>query len=201
MFKRLSSILLMALLLTAGSAPAWAIRQGISLEVGGGSGDAEWDADVNDWAIDSRSFAIGYVMDSAPEPTQLFNYRLKAGLIWQDLESDDKDRLNLDSTGIFIENIFGFALLRNDDYRWWLGPSVRVGLFSGDDDRHHIDLDYAELAIGVVSGVNIKSGNLILSPSMGLRFSGMLGDGENGPVEDDWSANAGNLFFDLSVLF
>ena len=226
MKKSLYLFTMILLILLLGSQTAFAGKHGVFLDLSSGSGDAEWDSDIYSWDVDSDSFAIGYIFDSNPEPNRVFNYRLNVGVIRQDLEDDYGD--TIESTGIYAENIFGFALIRNEHFRWWAGPLVRLGVYSGEAsgeesgvDYHYsykLDAKYVEFGLGLVTGMNFTVGRTIISPSLGVRFSGYAVAGEISEKEsyegiygggyewtDEWSedmeATTTSFFFNLAILF
>jgi hypothetical protein len=194
---------------------ALAVGIGGYVDVSGGSGDYEWDSDVQRWDIDTSAAAVGFVLDTAPMNERTFNYRLNAGLAAQDVEADDG--INLEAGGIYAENIFGFALIRNENVRWWLGPLVRVGIYSGETDTFNIsggtrqiDFDYIEFGFGAVTGVNFNiNDRVILAPSLGFRICAFAGTGEINDYiggwhyyfEEDFSGNATSAFANFAVLF
>lgn len=190
-------MILLILLLCSQS--SFAARHGIFLDLASGSGDAEWDSDTDSWDTDSTSLAIGYVFDTDPDPSKTFNYRLHVGLISHDLEDDYGD--TLESIGIYAENIFGFALIKKEDFRWWAGPLVRLGFYSGEIDKYDLDVKYAEFAFGLATGMNFMAGNTIISPSLGVRFTGYAGEGDSFGYTEDFVASSTNLFLNLSLLF
>ena len=179
----------------------------------GRSGEIEWENDFNSRDVDSKAAAFGFVLDTAPTNEKAFNYRLNVGFARHEFEDVDK----IKSKGIYAENIFGFALIKNEALRWWAGPLVRVGFYSGDTDTIQIvpgtlektEVDYAEFGVGAVTGLNVKVGNVILSPSIGVRFSGYAGEGEittqNGfgtsSFKEDFEASSTNIFANFALLF
>jgi hypothetical protein len=144
-----------------------------------------------------------------------FNYRLNAGLAAQNIEDDFG--FEIEAGGIYAENIFGFALIRDENVRWCLGPLVRVGIYSGETDpiniggvTQQIDFDYAEVGIGAVTGVNFNiNDRLILSPSIGFSVCGFAGTGEINEYvggvhyywEEDISGGTTSAFANFAVLF
>lgn len=181
---------------------AFAVGLGAYIEGSAGSGEAEWDSDTTAWDIDSSGGAIGFVLDTSPTNKSNFNYRLNIGITAQDWEDDAG--YTLEAAGITIENTFGFALNKTEKFRWWLGPLVRVGFFSGETDTPiKIDVNYFEFGIGAATGLNFNINNkVVLSPSLGFRISGYAGTGEwpNG-YEEDIEGNTTTGFFNLAVLF
>ena len=212
--KRPFSILIsVCFIFLLASSTAFAVGFGAFIDVSGGSGEAEWASDYDSWDIDSSSFSGGFVFDTSPTNRSPFNYRLNVGVSSQKLQDDAG--IDLKSTGIYIENIFGFAIVKNENFRWWIGPLVRVGYYSGKTDTiqygyysFKTEVDYAEFGIGAVTGINFKAGNVIISPSVGLRFTGFYGNGDTKyrdiygthSDEDDIDGYTTTAFANLAVL-
>lgn len=197
----------------AGRAEA-ALAMGPYLDLSSGDGTFEWDSQWNDFDVDSRSGAIGFALDSAPTGPANFNYRLNVGLERQDLEDEFGDTLEMG--GFVVESVFGFALVRQQDFRWWVGPLVRIGFYSGETDvyydsngdRSRTEADLVEFGIGIATGINFRIGpHAYLAPSVGIRFIGAAGEGtvknfdRHTQFEDDLSGNTTNVFVNLSLLF
>jgi len=197
--KKTTCLLFVIMILLLGAQSSFAGKHGIFLDLATGSGDAEWDSDTSSWDIDSSSIAIGYVFDTDPDPSKVFNYRLNVGVIRHDIEDDYG--VTLESVGIYAESIFGFALVRKNDFRWWAGPLVRLGFYSGEVDDSDMDANYAEFALGLVTGMNFTAGSTVVSPSLGVRFTGYAGEGEYAGMSEDLEANSTNFFFNLTFLF
>lgn len=164
---------------------------------GGGSGEMEVNDDFT-LDIDAKTGAFGFVLDTAPTNERVFNYRLNVGLARQEL---DWDGPKIKTDGIYVENIFGFAFVRNESFRWWAGPLVRVGYYAGEIQfaSGDEDVDYGEFGVGAVTGLNFKVGNTVISPSIGVRYSGFAGEVDS--VEDEIEGHASNVFANLAVLF
>ena len=109
------SSIFVLLLLTQNS---FAIGIGGFVDVSSGSGSSKWDNGGNSWNMDTSAFAFGFVLDTAPTDEKVFNYRLNIGYAEQDMK--DENNIKLKSKGAFVENIFGFALVRNSDTMAWL---------------------------------------------------------------------------------
>lgn len=189
---------------------SFAVGLGVFVDGSEGSGEAEWDSEFDSWDIDSTTGAVGFVLDTSPTDESVFNYRLNVGFARQEFE--DENNVELESNGIYAENIFGFAFLKKENFRWWGGPLVRLGYYSGDTDTvrtgtntYRVDLDYAEFGIGAVTGLNFKAGNVVLSPSVGFRISGYAGEAEThdefGTFTEDIEAHSTNAFANFAVLF
>ncbi|ALC14911.1 hypothetical protein DSOUD_0110 [Desulfuromonas soudanensis] len=215
MKKSLLGLVALVFISSLWSSSALAVGIGGYVDVSGGSGEAEWDSDFQSWDIDASAAAFGFVLDTAPMNERTFNYRLNAGLAAQNFEDDLG--VEMEAGGIYAENIFGFALIRDENVRWWLGPLVRVGIYSGETDpvnigggTQQIDFTYAEFGIGAVTGVNINiNDRLILAPSLGFRICGFAGTGEINEYvggvhyywEEDISGGTTSAFANFAVLF
>jgi hypothetical protein len=199
--------------INAGRAEA-AAAMGPYLDLSSGSGTFEWDSDNFEFDVDTGSAAIGFALDSAPTGPANFNYRLKIGLERQDLEDESNDTLEMG--GLVIENVFGFALVRQPDFRWWAGPLVRIGFYSGETDDHYgtngdrykTEADLFEFGVGLATGINFKIGpHTYLAPSAGVRFIGASGTGtvknldQRTQFDDDLAGHMTNIFVNISLLF
>lgn len=194
---------------------ASAVGVGFYLEGGGGSGEGEWESDTVAWDIDTTTAAVGFVLDTAPTNEKNFNYRLNVGLGSQKWE--DTDGVEVDAGGVYVENIFGFALKKSETFRWWLGPLVRLGYYSGESDTYYdgvgdsakFEFDYAEFGVGAATGMNFKIKKVILAPSVGVRFCGFAGTGTVSGVlggtpfsfEEDIEGNTTTGFANIAILF
>jgi len=186
---------------------SFAVGVGTFVDASAGSGEAEWDSDYYSWDIDSNAAALGFVLDTAPTNESVFNYRLNIGFARHELEDEYGD-MTLKSNGVYAENIFGFAFVRNENFRWWAGPLIRVGYYTGDTGNSYrdIDVDYAEFGMGGVTGLNFNVGGAILAPSVGFRFSGFAGEGEGTDLygyswKEDIEAFTSSVFANFAVLF
>lgn len=197
----------------AGRAEA-ALAMGPYIDLSSGDGTFEWDSDFDDFDVDSSSAAIGFALDSAPTGPANFNYRLNIGIERQDLEDEFDDTLEMG--GFVVESVFGFPLVRQQDFRWWAGPLVRIGFYSGETDdyydsygnRSRTEADLFELGIGLATGINVRIGpHTYLAPSAGVRFIGAAGEGtvknldQHTEFEDDLSGGMTTLFVNFSLLF
>jgi hypothetical protein len=190
MKKLLSLVTITTLMLALSGTNSFAVGFGVFVDASNGSGEAEWESDYDSWDIDSKTVAGGFVLDTSPTNESKFNYRLNVGYASQKI--DDENNETLDSNGLYVENIFGFSLVKKENFRLWLGPLVRIGFYSGETDTieyggvtEKTEIDYAELGVGAVLGLNFKAGNAVLSPSIGFRYCGFAGEGES-TYEDAW---------------
>jgi hypothetical protein len=171
---------------------------GVFLE--GSSGSGEFDPDYGaEFDIDTETRSFGFVLDTATTDESGFNYRLNVGYSALTLEFGPGEEF--DSKGIYADNIFGFALMKSETFRWWLGPSVIVGYYSGDDS--YGDYSFFEFGVGIVSGMNFKLGSVILAPSIGVRWNGYAGifEEEGTSYEEDFTFNSTVGFLNLALLF
>jgi len=207
------------LLLTAAvcgwSTPARALGIGPYVDLSGGSGEFEYDSDNYDFDVDVGTAAVGLALDTAPISGTNFNYRLNIGVEAQNLEEDYDVTWKLG--GLVVENVFCFALARRPNLRWWMGPLVRIGFYSGETDdyyyypggdRYKSEADLFEIGIGVVTGFNIKvNRNLILAPSAGIRFISASGETTETnytagiSYDDDLSGSFSTGFINFALLF
>lgn len=213
--QRFTNVVAVALfILLLWSPNSFAVGVGFSFDGSSGSGenDSGWWDSVD---LDSRSAGFGFVLDTSPTNESVFNYRLNIGYGYHELEHDDG--FDYESNGIYIENIFGFALVRNENFRWWAGPLVRTGYFEGDSNTQQVgpstsvkyDVEYFEFGIGAATGMNFKTGGVVISPSLGFRVSGYGGDNEWKRRDDsgtwseteDFEASAGSVFANIALLF
>ena len=192
---------------------AEAVSIGPYVDLAGGSGTFEWDTSAFEFDVDTSSVAVGFALDTDPTGTANFSYRMNVGLEGQEMEDDYG--VTLDLGGLYMENVFGFAFVQSPNFRWWGGPLLRFGFYSGDTDTEYIggtpykqEHDYFQFGIGLVTGVNIKLGqSVILAPSFGVRYIGAGGTAEiinldtNFRFEEDISGNFTNVFVNLALLF
>jgi hypothetical protein len=212
--QRFTNVVAVALfILLLWSPNSFAVGVGFSFDGSSGSGDndSHWDS----VELDSRSAGFGFVLDTSPTNESVFNYRLNVGYGYHKLEQDDG--FDFDSNGIYIENTFGFAMVRNENFRWWAGPLVRAGYYTGDSNTQQVgpsvtlknDVEYGEFGIGAVTGMNFKTGGVVISPSLGFRVSGFFGNNEEkrrdstGTWSDsnNFEADATSVFANIALLF
>jgi len=206
---------------------AKAIGFGPYVDVSTGSG--EW----NNWCLwgpcssddyDITTAGFGLAVDTAPTGKTIFNYRLSIGYERQDMEDIEpmypeygsSYDLTLKLHGISVENVFGFAVLRRPNLRWWVGPLVRIGFYKGETedyygvlgDRRRTEADLTEYGVGVSSGVNIRvRKNMVLAPEAGFRFVYADGDGTdiNDTIgirsEKDIDGSFSAVFLNFALIF
>jgi hypothetical protein len=194
--------------------PARAVGIGPYFEFSGGSGEFEWDRSNIEFDVDVGTGSVGLVIDSAPTGGSFFNYRFNIGYERQDLEDDFNTTMELD--GLVIENIFGFAVVNQPNMRWWIGPLLRFGFYSGETDAYldsfgelnRTETDLFEFGIGAAAGINMRvARNLVLAPSAGIRFIGASGEGTvvnydaGTRIDEDLTGSFSTVFINFALLF
>ncbi len=108
----------------------------------------------------AHAMGIGVAWDSNLAADSLLNYRLNVG--FRHLEpSEGDDDLRLE--GLSAQFTLGFAPVRTESMRFWLGPSVGVSYLvcdscAGADDK--ADVHQASLGLGPEFGVNFHLGSI-----------------------------------------
>lgn len=205
--KKLLGLFLIALFSLTGIAvpDASAVGLGFYLQNGTGSGDSTtydvfpfspYDLDED---FDTDHFTIGFQLDTAPLDEGVFNYRLNVGL--ESIKGDVDTGNDFDLDGIAIENDFGFRVGGNDRIRIWLGPELRIGFYSGDNDWGG-DLNVIAFGLGPVVGANFgMSDNMAITVKAGYIFSTFAGDVDTSFDNYDYDGEATTLFISAGMLF
>ena len=184
----------------------YALGLGPYVELGSGSGDWEVVDDSYDssTSVDISSAGFGFVLDTSPRDSKVFNYRLNVGFERHDVEFPSGATIELD--GLSVDNTFGFSVVRNRNVRFWIGPQIRLAYYTGD--RGNVDYSIAAFGIGPVLGVYFAMGPAAtISLSGGIRILGYAGEEEYlyyNSYEDntsDITFTGGMGFFNVSVLF
>jgi len=210
----LCGLLLLTASVCVSPAPARAIGIGPYVDFSGGSGNFEWERSNSDFDVDAGVAAIGLAIDTAPTGKSYFSYRLNIGFEGQNLE--DNSDTTMEMGGLTVENVFAFAVMNQPNLRWWVGPLLRFGYYSGETDYYFdsygdlnkTEADLFEYGVGVATGMNIRiSRNMVLAPSVGLRFIGASGEGTviNYTIDtrdkEDLTGNYSTLFANFALLF
>jgi len=195
-------IILMGVLLvgTVAATDASAVGLGFYLEGGGGSGEHTINPDVGpnfDEDVDVSHGGVGFMLDTDVLNKGVFNYRLNVGFESMTIKPDTGGN-DLDFGGIVVMNDFGFAIVRNKKLRFWGGPEVKLGIYSGEDDANQ-DVDLVTFGVGPVLGLNIRlSSSVFLALKGGVLVTAYGGQAETYDIEDG-KATVG--FFNIGLLF
>lgn len=200
--RRISLLFLLLLLLIPISAYS---AIGVSMELGGGSGQFERNALIDDTDVDSGYGNIGFVFDSNPyAEASNFSYRLNVALEGHNYEDDFG--VTMETGALVFDNTFAFTLTKSANANFWIGPQLRVGFLSGETDDElfgdPLEISGAMLGLGVVFGTNIKTSDHVgVGLSAGLRGTGLGGEMTRGNFSDDFEAHTSEAFMNFAVLF
>lgn len=196
---RISSLFLLLLLLMPVSAYA---AVGLSLELGGGSGNFDENEIIFDTDVDTGYANIGFLYDSNPYAEYgNFSYRLNIALE----NHDYKDRgVTLETGALVFDNTFAFTLAQSNQATFWIGPQIRVGFMSGETDEFFdpLEVNGSMFGLGAVIGTNIKTAsNIGVGLSAGIRGTGLAGEMSAGGFSDDFTGRTAESFVNLALLF
>ena len=213
--RRWTLVLLVAVVSAGSAGRAEAVvAMGPYLDFSSGNGTFKWDSDNKDFDVDMNSGAFGFALDSSKGDQSNFSYRLNVGIERQNLK--DQSDVNMKMGGGVLENVFAFAMIRQPEMRWWVGPLLRIGYYGGESDEYHntdgdrckTESNLVEFGVGVATGINLKIGpHIYLAPSAGVRFIGVAGTGTiknldlHSQYDDDFSGNLTSFFANFSLLF
>lgn len=199
MKKIMMGFVVVSFLLLGLAGQAMAIGLGGYLEAGGGDGEFEYEY-FSDFDVDVDAGAFGFVLDTDLTDNGVFNYRLNVGLERLDLEDDFGDTLELG--GLVVANTFGFAIVRNPDFRWWIGPQIRVGLYGGElESDPSADYGLVSFAVGGVTGINFLTGKFCVSTSLGILSTGFAGETDELGLDREFDGNATTAFLNIAFMF
>ena len=185
------------------SSQAMAAGNGFYFQLG--SGTADWSAEDDferwDFNSDTSHFGVGYVLDTAAGTNRLFNYRLQLGYEqYNDRVKNSTSELQFDS--FIIDQDFGFAVARNNAFRFWLGPELRFAFLGESSDGY--DTALFGVGLGPAFGIDFHTASNV---SMGLK-GGILMMSYDGIADDnvygndiDYQVNEDLVFFNFAVLF
>lgn len=198
--RRISLLFLLFLLLLPISAYS---AMGVSMELGGGSGEFERNFFIDDTDVDTGYGNIGFVFDSNPYAEgSNFSYRLNAALEGHNYEDDFGE--TMETGALVFDNTFAFTLTKSANANFWVGPQIRVGFLSGETEHGDppLEINGAMFGLGVVVGTNIKTSEHVgVGLSVGLRSTALAGDMEEGAFEDDFEAHTNEAFMNFALLF
>lgn len=177
-------VVVVAVLLVSAFAVLDASAAGIGFYLEGGSGSGEmtvedwWTGNDYDTDIDMSHGGIGFMLDTAPSGSSVFNYRFNVGFESTTLSPDIGE--DADVTGIVMMHDFGFAIVKTSKVRFWAGPEVKLGYYTGETETNEDDLKIALFGIGPVAGVNIGlSSSVSLAFKLGIIYEAFGGEGES----------------------
>jgi len=198
-----------------------AVGLGFYLKFSGGRSDldVEFDGyfnDGNDLEVDGDVgvTGFGFVLDTAVAKDRIFNYRLN--LTVEDVEYDGFggyfNNYSFDFTRLAMDHSFGFAILRKETVRLWIGPQIRFSVMSGDFNN---PISYSKIDVddvygfggGIVLGANIHFGPIVsLCIDTGHRSTLQYGDFDWEFNDGDWDSGdffgyEGEFFINFSLLF
>ena len=184
-----------------------AVDFGFYLDLGSGSGEAEFDVpNSEEWDIDTDFFGIGFQFETNPlTPNNVFSYRFQAGYEARDVEDDENVTMELG--GIVINNTFAFGGNTSERIRLWGGPQVLVGFYSGETDEEFLGDEISftgfGFGLGLAGGANfgLGSGNTILTTTIGVRGFGFSGEAEWYDWDETLDGNATEFFISVGMLF
>jgi len=188
---------------------SFAIGLGLYIDLGGGSGEAEFDVqDTEEFDIDTSLFGIGFQFETNPQSAKkVFSYRFQAGLESRNIEIEDDENATLELGGLVINNTFAFGGNPSEKIRLWGGPQILIGFFGGETDREYLgdEISFSGTAIGlgVAGGANfgIGGGKTILTTTIGLRTLGFAGKAEWYTWDEEFKGNATEFFISVGILF
>ena len=155
MKRILLMFLCLGMVLSLGATDASAIGLGLGIDMGSGDADVTIDglpAGTND--IETTDF--GFVLDTNLSGDSTFNYRLTLAAAGMEFKDTSFDSLN----GITIVNDFGFGIVKNSNFRLWMGPELRLSWLDQTTDSGS-ELDLFSFGFGPVIGANFNIGSTV----------------------------------------
>lgn len=148
------------------AAPAQAIGFGGYAEYGHAEGESDLfpDSSTDRWGL-------GFALDTNLAADRLFNYRLTVG--YQNGKRDFDGGGSVDTDGFTMNHAFGFGVIRSPNFRFWLGPAVRLSVDVLDVPDSGIDLDIVDISFGggPEFGLNWNIGEtMTLSTTLGYQL-------------------------------
>ena len=160
------------------------------------SGDADWEnTSVNSTVINREldQKELGFMLDTAIATNRLFNYRLQVAIT-------DASYDNIEMDGFVLSNTFGFAIIKNADLRFWVGPQVGFKYLNSNDNT---DIELVTFDLGAATGLNYHIGsNISLTADAGYKL-GVGGASASSSTSDDFDidVNESRLFVNVGLLF
>ena len=176
--------------------------------------------------------ALGLTLDTNVARDRIFNYRLELLVEFVDATIDYDEAAiagfaafnpnnfpsldqDVDGVGFGISQTFGFGIVRTRAVRLYLGPKIRVGVWTGESDDNvgaFDDVRYVgvDAGIGAELGMNIHLGDHVsISPTVSyIAGAGYIAtDDDRRPFNGGSNSNYGYVGFNnrvsvgVSVLF
>jgi hypothetical protein len=188
---------------------SFAIGLGMYVDLGGGSGEAEFDFQgAEEFDIDTNLFGIGFQLETKPlTGKRVFSYRLQVGLEARDIEIEDDENVTLELGGLVINNTFAFGGNPSEKIRLWGGPQVLIGFYGGETDKEYlgdeISFSGAAFGLGIAGGANfgVGSGKTILTTTIGVRTLGFSGDAKWYNEDEELNGAATEFFLSVGIFF
>jgi hypothetical protein len=175
---------------------------GIGVYGSAGLGSQSWtESDYmadREFDTDSTLAGIGFMLDTAVSRTSLFNYRLAVGYERRAEENGDGGH-STDFDIFTMAHTFGFAVVRAQAVRVWIGPELRIfgGSAEVDGPYGSSDLSMLGFAIGPALGANIHLGGLLsLCISASPMYSLALVESSD-DLYDDFDADVDGFIVDV----
>ncbi len=165
-----------------------------------GAGDADFTGYYyNDISMDTEQSAFGLVFDTNLSKNRVFNYRL--GIERGTTSYKNADEVKLDENAITHD--FGFALVREENLRAWIGPELRVAIQSGQDSSGN-DWNGGSLGLGPAVGMNwnLRHGlTLFAKASLIFSYGFMDIDDYGGWFHESYDVSQRSVFMNFGVAF
>ncbi|WP_455212424.1 hypothetical protein [Kaarinaea lacus] len=203
LLKKSSGFALLLIISAMYSSQVMAVGNGFYFQAG--SGNADWTAedDFDRWHFDSDTShsGAGYVFDTAAGTNRLFNYRLQLGYEkYTDRVRNSTSQLKFNS--FVIDQDFGFAVVRNDAFRFWFGPELRIAFLGESSDYY--DTALFGVGLGPAVGMDFHTASNVTMGFKGgymmMSYDGIAQDNLEGN-DIDYHVNEDFVFFNFSVLF
>ena len=209
--------ILAATLLLPGAAAALGLGANVTYSYRTGTWAGE---DVNlggnstyeDMDFSSNDLGFGFTLDTAVAKDKLYNYRLNINYqhSWFDVSLPEPPTAlteikEFEYDGFEIENIFGFAVMRREDLRWWVGPSIRISagraLLRGNGGSLVQNVPQLDAGAGLVTGVNLHRGkHLSVGGTFGYHINWSLLEYQE-PIEIQYTGATHRVSLGLTVLY
>lgn len=186
---------------------SFAIGLGGYIDLGSGDGEAEFDVDgADEFDIDTGFFGLGFQLETNPlTKNKLFSYRLQVGFESREIDTEGDPKFELG--GLVVNNTFAFGGNVSEKIRFWGGPQVLVGFYSGETDKSYGGDKYsfigAGFGLGLAGGANfgLGYGNTVLTTTIGVRTFGFSGNVEWQDDDETLNGSATEYFFSVGILF